>query len=891
MRSFSTILKYTLLLTITLCCSAVKSMAQKRTRILFILDASSSMREDWQANQKRIKAASTIINAIADSITYINPEVEFGLRVFGSDFPAQDKMCGDTKLVVPFNLQNSGQLARKLEYITARGVSPIAYSLERAATEELANSDNYDYSFVLLTDGGESCGGDICATFSKLVQSKVKVSPYIIGLDNNAMLQPYYNCIGQYTSVLQNSDIPKAVSLVVRNNYKLLDKPQTLNLPAKVVIDKPIAPATVAVKQDVLTALPFIKSSLRWQTSTEKKISNLLYRDASIPKTFAPLVLPQQLALNNIDRARAINIPTELKAKTLKEYFVGMSVIPKAFLAEPKTYLFTLNNIPSIKFNLLINSILKDPVNKKVEELYAATPVIPKVLLAEPKSLIFNMAAIIHTKLNPVIKTSFAEIVVKNIAENKDKIKIPAELLRPEFKPIDMQKIGHAKNIPTNSTKENLAILGPSYNTSIGNIPKELIRVELKPIVMQVYATAKSKIETIEKGINKINSFGSIVTLNTIPQQLMRISDKPFAMGEVMPVPFKFSYQYTTSPSINLVAKTPPSIPEKFKPKKPGTAAVVPPVNNTEKPQFVLTTEESNETKLQVFFVDDNNKYYNSKPTITITDPSTKQIVKSFERSMGTDGQPIATKIDLDGKFTVSVLGQKDIVLENVLIEKNKLNKIILKVTKGTLIFTYQNNRARPVDHQAVVVTRFAAKKKDPVYMKCTEQIMFEPNEYYIEVDILPKYTLHTEVSFGATTEVQLPQEGRMTINNVTNVGAIILYYQMGDTYQEFKTLSAIGDGSKLDLLLRPGLYKASFKDPTAPKMAPPTVVSFQIKSNVETKYDLKDYGANIVTPDAIGKPIYVNENPNIKFINANPLLDSNGKELPIKGNKVVPKK
>jgi hypothetical protein len=103
--------------------------------------------------------------------------------------------------------------------------------------------------------------------------------------------------------------------------------------------------------------------------------------------------------------------------------------------------------------------------------------------------------------------------------------------------------------------------------------------------------------------------------------------------------------------------------------------------------------------------------------------------------------------------------------LANVTIEKNKLNKITLKVTNGTLIFTYQNNRIRPVDHIVKVRRVFSGKKIDPVIYNAVNQKVFEPGEYQIELDILPKYVVHTEISFGAVTEIQVPQEGLMNIS------------------------------------------------------------------------------------------------------------------------------
>lgn len=188
------------------------------------------MTYDWNKDYNRFAIARNILLQIVDSIYAVNNEVEFGVRLYGSEHPAQEKNCTDSKLLVPFNLQNVNQIKRSLQYSNAIGWSPIAYSLQQSAEKEINNTSLYDYSIIFVTDGGESCGGDICKTYADLLQKKVSVTPYIIGLDNNATLKGYYNCLGKYVSVLDVSDIPKAVKLIVDENRPIIDKKKRMNL-------------------------------------------------------------------------------------------------------------------------------------------------------------------------------------------------------------------------------------------------------------------------------------------------------------------------------------------------------------------------------------------------------------------------------------------------------------------------------------------------------------------------------------------------------------------------------------------------------------------------------------------------------------------------------------
>ncbi len=184
----------------------------------------------WNDDYNRFSIASDILLQIVDSIYAVNNEIEFGVRAYGTEYPSQLKNCTDSRLIVPFNLQNANQIKQSLLHTTPIGWSPIAYSLRQAASNEMNNTNDYDYSIIFITDGGESCGGDICQTFSDLLKNKISITPYIIGLDNNSNLKTYYNCLGKYVAVQDVNDIPKAVKLIVDENRPILNKKKNLNL-------------------------------------------------------------------------------------------------------------------------------------------------------------------------------------------------------------------------------------------------------------------------------------------------------------------------------------------------------------------------------------------------------------------------------------------------------------------------------------------------------------------------------------------------------------------------------------------------------------------------------------------------------------------------------------
>jgi von Willebrand factor type A domain len=799
----------------------------KKTRILFLMDASSSMTYAWQAKQNRFEAAATVVSAIIDSMYAINNEVEFAVRVYGDQYGSIEKNCTDTRLIVPFNLQNLYQIKSKLKYIVPLGSSPIAYSLKEAAENELSNTKDYDYSFVLITDGGETCGGDICDMYKKIVANKVKVSPYIIGLDTNTLLKNYYECLGQYVNVTTPKDIAEAARLIVNNNRPLLIKPKTLNIPEPVVVKKIVVPEPIIITDEL--------------TKISSMINYFVYNIAS-------------------------------KSPTISRAFRTNITLPPSLLVTTSPQLDVLSPIPMIALQKIAVSFSRVLIPLKLRAIKAK---LPEEMIAEKTE-----EGVLMQKLDGIteivpIKNNIASKKIASIATVFKPI-LPTEITEISFTPVEMNALELIKatiKIPSNT----IAKFGKQTKINLYNLPKEITDIPYEPIEMNAIAKARARFSSITTLDAKIG-FARKKTDYILPDILFIPPFVPELMEKVYAIPFRFSYQFASAPSIRLMMRLPKTsaLPAELAVKK---APVKPAVPVGEKPDFKVETEPSSDTRIVVYFTDGLGKFYNAKPMVALVDPTTKKNIKTFMRDVLPGGEPEPVKLDIDGVFDVTVLGQRDIVLNNVTIEKNKINKIILKVSNGTLIFTYQNNRARPVNHTVKVWRRFVNKKTAPVEYSALEQRMFEPNEYYVELDILPKYGVHTEISFGAITEVQIPQEGAMQIITQSINGPVTLYYQNGDTYEEFMTVLMKGNVAEQKLYLRPGLYKASFVMPGMPKMAPPTIVSFQVKPNQETSFELKDYKGLTVTPDAVGKPIYINEKPKVDFINANPLLDGDGKE------------
>lgn len=165
------------------------------TRVLFVLDASTSMSLNWE-NTSKIAAAKTLIIAMLDSLQPVG-NVQVGLRVYGHLKTEGENDCLDSKLEVPFSNNSFNLIPQALSSIHPLGTSPIAYSLLQAAGD-FPSDKNARNMIVLLTDGVESCHGDPCAVSKSLQEQHVIIRPFIIGLNTDTSLNNALSCIGEF---------------------------------------------------------------------------------------------------------------------------------------------------------------------------------------------------------------------------------------------------------------------------------------------------------------------------------------------------------------------------------------------------------------------------------------------------------------------------------------------------------------------------------------------------------------------------------------------------------------------------------------------------------------------------------------------------------------------
>lgn len=184
---------------------------EQLTRILFVLDASNSMNLSW-GKQTRIEAAKELLTKSVTELEGV-PNLEIALRVYGhqSDITATYQDCNDTKLEIPFGPSNHSAIKSRIKTIRARGTTPIARSLEAAASDfPDATSRNI---IILITDGLEACDNDPCVIAKKLKDKSINVKPFVIGIGMDLSYLEKFRCIGEYA----DAESPESFEIVLKN--------------------------------------------------------------------------------------------------------------------------------------------------------------------------------------------------------------------------------------------------------------------------------------------------------------------------------------------------------------------------------------------------------------------------------------------------------------------------------------------------------------------------------------------------------------------------------------------------------------------------------------------------------------------------------------------------
>ncbi len=195
-------------LTLSLSLLLVLSLATAQTYVQLILDASGSMWNKLDDGTYRIVAAKDVLGSFIKGLP--TGDLNVGLRVYGANKEAmQDGACDDIQLVVPMNGVDKPGLQAAVDSTKAKGATPIVKALELAAADFPAEASKK--LIVLVTDGEESCGGDLNAVAEKLKAQGIEIDLKVIGFALSARAQESFAGVGEFVNAADAASLASAL--------------------------------------------------------------------------------------------------------------------------------------------------------------------------------------------------------------------------------------------------------------------------------------------------------------------------------------------------------------------------------------------------------------------------------------------------------------------------------------------------------------------------------------------------------------------------------------------------------------------------------------------------------------------------------------------------------
>lgn len=230
------------------------------TYIQLILDASGSMYSKLPDGSSRITVAKTVLSNFISQLP-ADPNLNVGLRIYGAGLSGAEG-CQDSSLVLPMNGLERNTLQMQVAQTKPKGVTPIAYSLEQAAQD--FPQDNSKKLIVLVTDGQESCRGNLAKTLEVFKARGITVDLRIVGIDLDENAKKSFQGIGTFENARSSAELAAALGRTIAQ----VAKPSATKLPVEVLLTssgKTVTGAKVSFKNSVDgTTIDFASSSARY---------------------------------------------------------------------------------------------------------------------------------------------------------------------------------------------------------------------------------------------------------------------------------------------------------------------------------------------------------------------------------------------------------------------------------------------------------------------------------------------------------------------------------------------------------------------------------------------------------------------------------------------------
>ena len=188
----------------------LNAQSESPSPIIFIYDASGSMWGQMEGKTKMEIASSVLSKSIND----FADNQKIGLVAYGHRKKGD---CNDVETLVPLSNTSKSKVSSAIQNIKPLGKTPLAYSAT-TVIDQLRNS-NEKATIILITDGIESCNGNICEVVKAAKKEGIDFKLHIVGFGLKAGETDQLKCAatagdGNYYDAADASGLGDAMSEV-----------------------------------------------------------------------------------------------------------------------------------------------------------------------------------------------------------------------------------------------------------------------------------------------------------------------------------------------------------------------------------------------------------------------------------------------------------------------------------------------------------------------------------------------------------------------------------------------------------------------------------------------------------------------------------------------------
>jgi len=218
-------------------------------RVEIVVDNSAAMWGTVGRDMPRIVALREALTAVAVSATALDAGLEIGVRMVGGHRDMiEDGVCDDTELLIPIGEVDPAAWREALADLFPRGGRPLVRAVRAAFADLSAGTEGR--RIVIVTAGGDTCGGDLAKLLSGYAENREAVVFRVVGLAIDRQTADALTLVARTRNVTDVNSLLDSLMWAALPNEERAAKMQWLSLHVTLG-GSPVSGAEIALERGV----------------------------------------------------------------------------------------------------------------------------------------------------------------------------------------------------------------------------------------------------------------------------------------------------------------------------------------------------------------------------------------------------------------------------------------------------------------------------------------------------------------------------------------------------------------------------------------------------------------------------------------------------------------